>query len=88
MNSQVKRYAERLNGSTKSHTEPAFGHIVRMFDDYGFIETSLGSEYYFHASNVIDSSFGELDIGTTVTFFDSGMVGDTLQASHISKKAA
>ncbi len=86
MNKQVKRYADRIHGDIKMHTEFLSGRIVRKFEDYGFIEEiSSGDEYYFHASNLTGPIFGELAIGTVVTFLDSG-IGDTLQASQVTRK--
>lgn len=84
MKRQLESHAERQRGYVKAHTQPIIGKIVRIFEDYGFIEVPDGREYYFHASNVLHPVFVELDIGMRVTFMDSGMIGDSLQASHIA----
>jgi ribosome-associated translation inhibitor RaiA len=38
----IEDSARRMRGEVKSHDAPGHGKIVRLFDDYGFVETSDG----------------------------------------------
>ncbi len=85
MRRKVKAYAERQRGFVKAHMEPLVGKVIRIFEDYGFIEAVDGREFYFNAMNVLHPNFVDLEVGATVTFIDSGMGdSDSLQASHVS----
>lgn len=86
MNRQLQRYSAKTHGNIKKHVPMLFGHVTRKFEDYGFIEVDDGIEYYFHASNVLHSAFGKLEVGEFVTFLDNGMVGDSFQATHVCVK--
>ncbi|MBA2653644.1 MAG: HPF/RaiA family ribosome-associated protein [Gammaproteobacteria bacterium] len=83
MKRQLEDYVDILRGATKSHQLQLTGKIVRLFPDYGFIETSEGNEYYFHETNVLQVPFAELSIGTTVHFLENN-AGDSLQAHQVT----
>lgn len=81
MKRQLEDYAQMLRGDKKNHSPQRTGRIVRLFPDYGFIETPDGNEYYFHETNV-HTNFNELCVGSTVRFTEfTG--GDSLQANHV-----
>jgi len=84
MDRQVKRYADEQHGDVKKHVEQLFGYVARKFEDYGFIETPEGIEYYFNASNVMHKDFDLLEVGEQVVFLDTGAENsDTMQACHV-----
>lgn len=80
MKRQLEDHAHKIRDH-KNHNLQKTGRIVRLFEDYGFIETPDGNEYYFHESNV-PTNFADLDVGVTVRFIEiTG--GDGLQANHV-----
>jgi ribosome-associated translation inhibitor RaiA/cold shock CspA family protein len=83
MGRQLEEYAQRQRGYVKAHEESMPGYVVRLFEDYGFIQTLEGKEFYFHKSNLLFAEFEELEIGTPVHFLES-LGGDGLQATHVS----
>lgn len=83
MKRQLEDYANRQRGDVKNHHHPLKGEIVRLFPDYGFIQTADGNEYYFHESHVLQPNFKELYIGIKVSFFEN-IGGDGLQADKVS----
>lgn len=55
----------------KVKTHEAFtrhGKVIRLFPEYGFIETDDGLEVYFHANAVKKGTFAQLNPGTAVKF--------------------
>ncbi len=83
MKRQLGDYVQKLRGNTKAHQPPLTGVIVRLFQDYGFIQTSEGNEYYFSESNLLGPEFSTLSIGKTVRFTENN-AGDSLQAHQIT----
>lgn len=83
MKRQLEDYVHKLRGEKKSHQQPLTGTVVRLFPDYGFIQTFDGNEYYFHETNVAQILFSELDIGSVVRFLENDSPGDGLQANHV-----
>lgn len=83
MKRQLEEYVEKLRGNKKAHQHHLTGKIVRLFLDYGFIETVEGNEYYFHEANVIQAPFSELSVGSQVRFFEHNF-GETLQAHQVA----
>jgi ribosome-associated translation inhibitor RaiA/cold shock CspA family protein len=81
---QLEDYTHKLRGAKKNHKPHLTGEIVRLFSDYGFIETPDGNEYYFHQTNVIQPAFSQLIIGGRVQFLESVMGGDSLQAHLVT----
>lgn len=63
---QLEDHARRTRGDVKSHAEQMSGKIVRMFPDYGFIETSDGQEVYFHRNSVVGDGYDLLAPGREV----------------------
>jgi cold shock CspA family protein len=62
----LEDHVRRMRGDVKTHEAPAHGKVVRLFEDYGFIEMSDGQEIYFHKNSVIEGNFDELDVGSEV----------------------
>jgi ribosomal subunit interface protein len=83
MKRQLEDYAQKIRGDKKNHSKQLTGTIVRLFPDYGFIETADGNEYYFHEANVTQISFETLEIGHSVRFFEN-TAGDSLQAHLVT----
>lgn len=82
---QLEDYVRIKRGEIKLHNELQHGQIIRLFSDegYGFIETPDGEEYYFQASNVLNSDFANLHVGDAVEFLES-TGGESLQATRVS----
>jgi len=61
-----------MRGDVKVHETPQHGRVARLFleEGYGFIETADGREFYFSRDNVVEPSFGQLEIGTAVQFIE------------------
>jgi len=69
---QIDKAMGKMSGETKSHPVPLHGTVARIFgyDDFGFIETSNGTEYYFNSGNVSHPSFDKLNVGDVVEFIE------------------
>lgn len=82
---QIEDHVRYERGDVKTHQERLHGRIARLIreEQYGFIATADGKEYYFHANNLLLPSYDVLNIGSEVEFFELP-AGDTLQAGHIS----
>jgi len=63
---QLEDYARNLRGEVKAHEEPNQGRVLRLFDDYGFIEDAAGLEVYFHRNAVVGGNFADLKAGDAV----------------------
>jgi ribosomal subunit interface protein len=63
---QLEDHARKVRGETKMHELPLHGRVVRLFPDYGFVETSNGLEVYFHRNSVVNNGFDALEAGTEV----------------------
>lgn len=67
---QLENHAELLRDHTKNNQTLASGKIVRLFDDYGFIETNDGAEFYFNKKHVAHPAFEKVAIGMHVHFIE------------------
>lgn len=68
---RLQDYARRLAGDVKEHGEPLpHGHVARLGDGYGFLESSDGREIYFHRNSVLDDGFDALRVGAAVRFVE------------------
>jgi len=45
---KLEKHAQKLQGKTKTHAEHPHGTIVRLEDDFGFIQSPPLPEIYFH----------------------------------------
>lgn len=87
MERQVEETTRMIHGEVKTHPDLMQGQIVRLFreDDFGFIATPNGDEYYFNADNVVHPNFNRLTVGTPVNFV-SAMGDEGPQAHHVRAK--
>jgi cold shock CspA family protein len=67
---QLQDQVRRLQGATKVHEGEPVGTVVKLFDDYGFLETTDGREIYFHRNSVMNGGFARLKAGSRVTFIE------------------
>jgi cold shock CspA family protein/ribosome-associated translation inhibitor RaiA len=75
LNDAFKRARRRLQGqvhrlqcAVKTHETQPIGRVVRLHDDYGFLEAADGHEVYFHNKSVLNNAFARMEIGARVTF--------------------
>lgn len=82
MTRKIEEASQKLKGDIKVHPTLLEGHIVRLFnyDDFGFIESFDGTEYYFNAGNVAHPHFSQLEVGNGVRFIE--MLGDEGPQAH------
>jgi cold shock CspA family protein/ribosome-associated translation inhibitor RaiA len=75
---RLEDHSRRLRGYTKTHLEPEYGRVSRLFrdDGYGFIETTDGLEIYFHENSVSGDDFPRLRQGSAVRFALSDRHGE------------
>lgn len=67
---RLQDWIRRTRGKVKTHDEPPHGRVIRLLEGegYGFIAADDGREIYFHRNAVLGDAFGELDIGSRVSF--------------------
>lgn len=58
---QLEDHVRERRGQTKTHETPLHGKVIKIFPDYGFIETSDGHEIYFHQNSVVVGEFEKLN---------------------------
>lgn len=72
---QLEDAVRRQRGQVKHHAGELRGEVVRLNEDFGFIRTSDGDEYYFSRDNV-HGGFDRLSVGSAVEFIgDAGSQG-------------
>jgi cold shock CspA family protein len=69
---QLQDEARRMEGMVKSHERQSTGTVVRLDPggEFGFLQSSDGSEIYFHRNSVVDGEFADLAVGSRVVFVD------------------
>lgn len=84
---QLERRTEIAHREVKAHPEILHGEVVRIFkdQDFGFIATPDGEEFYFNAGNVTYPHFEKLTVGMPVHFIEA-MGDDGLQAHRVSAR--
>ncbi|MBL6615229.1 MAG: HPF/RaiA family ribosome-associated protein [Reyranella sp.] len=67
---QLEDHVRRRRGDVKTHDMPAHGKVASLMAerDYGFIDTSDGTEVYFHRNAVANGGFEKLLVGDEVRF--------------------
>lgn len=65
---QLIEQARKTRGDVKAHETPSHGHVVRLFPEYGFIDTADGREVYFHRNSLISGDFDDLEEGSELRF--------------------
>jgi ribosomal subunit interface protein len=79
---QLEKHINIRQGDVKAHPELLRGEVARIFkeEDFGFIVTPNGDEFYFNASNVVHPHFNKLEVGTPVQFIEA--MGDEGPQAH------
>jgi len=82
---RLEDHTRRRRGYIKAHAEALAGKVTRLFplEQYGFIETASGDEFYFSEANVVTPAFDQLKEGDEVQFIVD-LSGDTPQAKRVS----
>jgi cold shock CspA family protein/ribosome-associated translation inhibitor RaiA len=65
---RLQDHARKVRGDVKRHESPMHGKVTGLFheDGYGFIETTDGTEVYFHKNSVANGAFDRLSVGDEV----------------------
>lgn len=88
---QLEDYVEVMRGKVKAQPAIIYGHVVRLFEDYGFIESADGEEYYFNGDFLTHGDFGHLKVGEVVHFIehqgDEGMQARRVGVSRRDARA-
>ena len=87
MTRQLEETTRRIHGEVKMHPDLLQGKIVRIFanDEFGFIATASGDEYYFNSDNVVHNRFHQLKVGAEVNFIEA-MGDEGPQAHRVSSR--
>ena len=72
-----------IRGQVKHHPPIVEGTVVRLFEDYGFIQSKEGDEYYFNENNVVHPQFDHIKLGEHVRFIE-WMGDEGMQAHRVS----
>lgn len=89
MERQVKEAAQRRRYDVKTHGEEPRALVVRLFpeQDYGFIKSPEGEEFYFHRHAVLHDDYERLEVGTEVRFAaEMGEMGPQASSVQIISK--
>lgn len=67
---QLQDYARKQSGEVKQHLPSPEGKVIKLVpdEDFGFLQTLEGDEFYFHRNSVFADAFDQLQIGSVVTF--------------------
>jgi len=81
---RLQGFARKQSGAVKHHELMPRARIIKLFpkEGYGFLESEDGEEIYFHKNSVLGGGFGELEIGTEVSFVEE-MGDEGPQASTV-----
>lgn len=83
---RLQDHMRRLDDRTKQHEPPSTGRVATLFAerDYGFLETEMGEEVYFHRNCVADDHFENLKVGERVRYVIDREEGEKgVQASAV-----
>jgi ribosomal subunit interface protein len=82
---QLEEDARVRRGDVKKHEVPQHGRVARLLaqEDYGFIATPDGREFYFSRDNVVHPSFDDLAVGDEVQFIEEA-AAEGMQAKRVS----
>jgi cold shock CspA family protein len=69
---RLQDHARRLRADVKDHEPTPYARVTKLFPvkRYGYIETAVGREIYFHANSVIHDQFKNLKLGSKVSFVE------------------
>lgn len=67
---QIEEHLRINRHDVKAHDGPTYARIVKLYpeQDYGFIETPVHTNVYFHSDVVADRSFDTLEVGHEVLY--------------------
>lgn len=65
MDKQLESFSQKVRGDVKTHEGAPSGRVVRLFNDYGFVELIDGRELFF-GEVAVTGSFAELEVGSPV----------------------
>lgn len=67
---QLDEHIRISRHAVKAHSSPIYARIVKLYpdQDYGFIETPIQLNVYFHRDVVDDDAFKSLEIGNEVLY--------------------
>ncbi|MCW8917459.1 MAG: HPF/RaiA family ribosome-associated protein [Gammaproteobacteria bacterium] len=67
---QLEDYVRKQRHKVKRHEPPPHGKVVRLVPDkdYGIIESSTGTEVYFHRNSLLHGDFDTLSVGCEVRY--------------------
>ncbi|HEY5649575.1 MAG TPA: HPF/RaiA family ribosome-associated protein [Nitrospiria bacterium] len=65
---QLEDFRRKQRGEIKTHEETPHGKVVRILEDYGFLETEDGREIYFHRNSVLNGGFEKISVGSEVRY--------------------
>ncbi len=68
---QLENHNALLQEHTRNNQTLMSGSVVRLFEDFGFIENHAGDEFYFNSKHVTHPVFDKLKVGTAVHFIES-----------------
>ena len=80
---QLEHHIQHMEGHVKHHDATLDGKVVRLFDEFGFIEIASGDEFYFNRSNLTKPVFNQLKVGDTVSFIEGDYKSEGPQACRV-----
>lgn len=82
---RLEDFARLQRGDVKTHPQLLRGAVARIVagENYGFIATDDGNEYYFSRENVVDPSFDQLREGMHVEFIPEP-AAEGMQAKRVT----
>ncbi len=72
MQAQIEEFVNRRRGFVKTHEDLPHARVARLFSEegYGFLKTLDDREIFFHRNSVVNAAFGNMDVGTEVSFVE------------------
>lgn len=69
---RLEDYVRRQRGAEKTHTDLPHARVRELYpdDNYGVIESTDGSDIYFHRNSVLHGGYDRLRIGTEVSYVE------------------
>ena len=66
----LRDHSRQKQGMIKQDVTAPHGRVSKLFPEegYGFIETTVGGEIYFHRNSVLNNGFSKLKAGTEVRY--------------------
>lgn len=67
---RLEDWVERHRHQGKGRDSGPIARVIRLFDDYGFLQTPGGIDIYFHRNAVRNGGFDTLAVGTWVKYVE------------------